>query len=94
MKQLPDRTAPGARRERSTAMTEHQATLAPRRRVRVWFGSHVIADYRAEADLAERYEAAMARRFSGLKITVDDLPETEPAEPRALPGELLWQLAP
>ena len=35
-----------------------------RRRVRVWFGEHVIADYCAEPLLAERYAKAMARRVA------------------------------
>ncbi|HZO64078.1 MAG: hypothetical protein ACRDP9_26175 [Kribbellaceae bacterium] len=65
-----------------------------RRRVRVWFGSHVIADYRADADLAERYVAAMARRFTGLRITSDPVPDPDLAEPRPLPGERLWDVAP
>ena len=42
-----------------------------RRRVRVWFGEHVIAQYVAEAPLAARYEKAMRRRFAGLKVTND-----------------------
>jgi hypothetical protein len=42
-----------------------------RRRVRVWFGEHVIAQYVAEAPLAARYEQAMKRRFAGLKVTND-----------------------
>ena len=42
-----------------------------RRRVRVWFGEHVIAQYVAEAALAARYEQAMRRRFAGLKVTND-----------------------
>ena len=40
-----------------------------RRRVRVWFGEHVIAQYVAEAPLAARYEQAMRRRFAGLRVT-------------------------
>lgn len=40
-----------------------------RRRVRVWFGNHPIADYIAEVPLAARYEQAMRRRFAGLKVT-------------------------
>lgn len=40
-----------------------------RRRVRVWFGSHAIATYVAEPALAARYEAAMRRRFAGLRVT-------------------------
>jgi hypothetical protein len=42
-----------------------------RRRVRVWFGEHVIAQYVAEAALAARYEQAMRRRFAGLRVTND-----------------------
>jgi len=41
-----------------------------RRRVRVWFGEHVIADYNAEPALAERYADAMSRRFAGLRRRV------------------------
>jgi hypothetical protein len=40
-----------------------------RRRVRVWFGKHVIAQYVAEPALAAQYEQAMRRRFAGLKVT-------------------------
>jgi hypothetical protein len=40
-----------------------------RRRVRVWFGEHPIATYVAEPALASRYEAAMQRRFAGLRVT-------------------------
>ena len=65
-----------------------------RRRVRVWFGKHVIADYRADADLAERYIAAMARRFVGLRITNEPIPEREAGSGRPLPGERFWDLTP
>ena len=65
-----------------------------RRRVRVWFGSHVIADYRADAELAERYVAAMAWRFAGLRITNEPVPEPDDEPGRALPGERLWDLTP
>ena len=44
-----------------------------RRRVRVWFGDHVVADYQAEADLADRYAAAMSRRFAGLRVTSEPI---------------------
>lgn len=40
-----------------------------RRRVCVWFGSHPIASYVAEPAPAARYEAAMRRRFAGLRVT-------------------------
>jgi hypothetical protein len=65
-----------------------------RRRVRVWFGRHVIADYRAEADLAERYVAAMSRRFVGLRITNDPLPERDAGVGRPLPAARLWDVSP
>jgi hypothetical protein len=38
-------------------------------RVRVWFGHTAIADYRAAPAVAARYEAAMSRRFAGLRVT-------------------------
>jgi hypothetical protein len=62
-----------------------------RQRVRVWFGEHRIADYSADSALAARYADAMRRRFTGLRVTVDDvLTGTE----RPVPGERLWELAP
>jgi hypothetical protein len=61
------------------------ATGVGQHRVRVWFGSQPIADYRAEPALAARYAAAMARRFAGLRVinepillTNDPLPLCEP----------------
>lgn len=62
------------------------------RRVRVWFGEHVIADYQAEPLLAERYAAAMDKRFAGLKITHDPVPDENPGRP--LPPDRLWELPP
>lgn len=41
------------------------------RRVRVWFGEHVIADYTAEPADAIRYQAGMTRRFASLRITIE-----------------------
>ncbi|WP_328990307.1 hypothetical protein OG394_29155 [Kribbella sp. NBC_01245] len=46
-------------------------------RVRIWFGTHPIADYTAEPALAKRYAEAMDRRFPSLRIT------TEPVVPPA-----------
>lgn len=43
----------------------------PPHRVRVWFGSRVIADQTFEVELAERYEHGMRRRFPGLRVTND-----------------------
>ncbi|MGW5194027.1 hypothetical protein ACWEOO_32560 [Kribbella sp. NPDC004138] len=45
-----------------------------RRRVRLWFGPHQIADYIGEPAAAARHEAAMRRRFPGLDVTNDPLP--------------------
>ncbi|GAB3953428.1 hypothetical protein GCM10029976_093570 [Kribbella albertanoniae] len=60
----------------------------------MWFGDHVVADYSAEAELAERYAQAMSRRFAGLKVTSDPIPVTDPDQYRSLPGERLWEVAP
>ncbi|TCC46546.1 hypothetical protein E0H75_26155 [Kribbella capetownensis] len=49
------------------------------RRVRVWFGEHVIADYTAEPAKALRYQAGMTRRFASLRVTI------EPAAPLGSP---------
>lgn len=54
------------------------------RRVRVWFGKHPIADYCADEELALRYEAAMNRRFAGLRVTNDPVPG-EPSDTAAHP---------
>ena len=59
--------------------------VVQRRHIRVWFGEHVVADYRAEAELAERYAAAMSRRFAGLRVTND--PINDPRHDRTLPGD-------
>jgi hypothetical protein len=64
-------------------------------RVRVWFGSHVIAAYVAEPGEAERYALAMGRRFAGLRVTIDDqasrfdplLPHRARWDRLPLPGE-------
>jgi hypothetical protein len=45
-------------------------------RVRVWFGQHVIADYRACRELAEPYAHSMSRRFAGLRVTSEVVPPT------------------
>jgi hypothetical protein len=69
------------------------ATGSPgRRRVRVWFGEHVIADYRADAAQAGRYAEAMQRRFAGLRVTTDDLPDDPGSWVPQLPTEPLWPL--
>jgi hypothetical protein len=42
----------------------------------MWFGRYQIADYIGEPAYADRYEAAMRRRFPGLEITNEPLPTT------------------
>jgi hypothetical protein len=59
----------------------------------VWFGDHIVADYRAEADVADRYAAAMSRRFAGLRVTSEPIPALDPGG-QSLPGERLWEVAP
>ncbi|MFI7065148.1 hypothetical protein ACIBL3_29430 [Kribbella sp. NPDC050124] len=56
------------------------ATADTRRRVRVWFGVHVIAELIAVPAAADRYAAAMDRRFAGLRITNDPVPGPAGAE--------------
>jgi hypothetical protein len=77
------------------------ATGARQRRVRIWFGEYVIADQRAEPDLAERYAAAMIRRFPGLQVTNEPLEPSDdsaptgtwpdvPTDPRLWPLTVGW----
>lgn len=44
-----------------------------RDRVRVWFGHHVIVEQIAAPATAERFEAAMRRRFASLRVTNEPL---------------------
>lgn len=55
-------------------MTVTQLPQPTDRRVRVWFGEHVIADYTAEPAKAIRYQACMTRRFASLRITIESVP--------------------
>lgn len=49
---------------------DRQASVG-RRWVRVWFGSHVVAQKVTGVVAAAHYEAAMKRRFAGLRVTND-----------------------
>jgi hypothetical protein len=63
--------------------------LTGRRRVRVWFGDNQICDYIAVTELATRYEQAMRRRFAGLRVTNEPLPDLpDPATLAPLRGPL------
>ncbi|MFG1814989.1 hypothetical protein ACGFIF_14565 [Kribbella sp. NPDC049174] len=66
--------------EQSRTPTEKAAADTQRRRVRVWFGAHVIAELIAVPASADRYAAAMDRRFAGLRITNDPIPGPAGAE--------------
>jgi hypothetical protein len=53
--------------------------LLSRRRVRLWFGQHQIGEYIGDAAYADRYAAAMRRRFPGLEITNEALAARSPS---------------
>ncbi|WP_328326846.1 hypothetical protein OHA70_39175 [Kribbella sp. NBC_00382] len=53
--------------------------LSSRRRVRLWFGQHQIGEYIGDHAYADRYEAAMRRRFPGLEITNETLAARSPS---------------
>lgn len=46
-----------------------EAPLPSDRRVCVWCGEHLIADYTSDAEHAARFEAGMRRRFASLRVT-------------------------
>ncbi|WP_109508975.1 hypothetical protein [Nocardioides speluncae] len=62
------------------------------RRVRVWFGEHVVADYVADWDRAALYAEAMSRRFAGLQVTNEPVDSSLMSRP--VPSERLWELVP
>lgn len=69
----------------------------PQRRVRIWLGELLVAEYVADRERANRYRRVMAPRFTGLRITIEPLPAgpVDPARPLPavkLPNEQLWSL--
>ncbi|WP_109508792.1 hypothetical protein [Nocardioides speluncae] len=84
----------------SSTKQQHRLAAEPDessvRRVRVWFGSHIVREHAAGQTQAERYVEAMSRRFLGLRVTVDSAPLRGDAAGRldALPSERLWELTP
>jgi hypothetical protein len=67
------------------------------RRIRIWLGDLLIAEYMAEREQASRYQRVMTPKFSGLRITVEPIPNEsggmEGAAPAVeLPSEELWSL--
>lgn len=75
----------------NTAQVDEAPTT--RKRVRGYLGEYLIAEYSAEAGLADRYTEAMQKNFGGLEWKVDDVPAGE-APARPVPAERLWELAP
>lgn len=66
------------------------ATTTPRtRRIRVWFGAHVLDAYQADATVADHYAELTQRRYAGLRVTIDD--QTD-GTATALPERRLWPL--
>ncbi|WP_405058618.1 hypothetical protein OG474_38635 [Kribbella sp. NBC_01505] len=49
--------------------------LPQRRRVKVWFGEHAIAEFINEQAVADRYADAMRRRFQSLRVTNESIPD-------------------
>jgi hypothetical protein len=43
--------------------------VSPQRRICVWFGEHKIVEHVSEPAYAQRFEAAMRRRFASLRVT-------------------------
>ncbi|GAB3768554.1 hypothetical protein BKA15_005332 [Microlunatus parietis] len=67
------------------------ADVATERRVRVYFGEHLLREYKADQAAALRYAHAIGRRFPGLLVTVDGQTVEGLAQ---LPCEQLWTLLP
>lgn len=70
------------------------AIVTQTRRVRVWFGAQLVADYVADPPTAQRYAEAMGRRFAGLHVTSERALPPPPAGVGPLPSERLWELTP
>lgn len=63
--------------------------------IRVWFGRHVVADYVAPSEMAQKYRVLTEQRFRGLRVTVEPLDPyraKRPAPP--LPPPLWWEMPP
>jgi hypothetical protein len=79
-------------------MTTPAPSSDPLRRVQLWLGEHLIADFRADASLATRYAQTMTPKFAGVRITNDPYDPAAPelsgaAEPLQLPHDArLWPI--
>lgn len=77
--------------EQVAERVEADEETTERRHVKLWFGSHVIGEYVGTPKAAERYAAAMDKRFAGLRITNDLVPPgTTPERALPLPPKRLW----
>ena len=64
-----------------------------RRKVRIWLGELLIAEYVAEPDRASRYQRVMTPKFSGLRITIEPMAGGPGVGGAELPTtEQLWPL--
>ncbi len=64
-----------------TSIVRH--ALPTDRRVCVWFGQHIIAEYIDSPEAAIRYQAAMTRHFASLRVTIGPADLAVPdADPR------------
>lgn len=61
-----------------------------RKRVRAWFGPHLICEHSAADRQARAYADLMPYRFHGLSVTISDAADDESLPP--LPPERLWPL--
>lgn len=60
------------------------------KRVRAWFGPHLICEHSAAAGTASAYAETMPFRYQGLSVTISDTKGDEDLVP--LPPERLWPL--
>lgn len=67
--------------------------LRQRRHVRLFFGSHVIAEYWADPERAAHFAEVIGSRFGGLRVENIAAP-VDPGQVAALPEERLWNLPP
>jgi hypothetical protein len=62
--------------ERSARGEVRKPTATTRRRVRVWFGNHVVIDRTGELPEIAHYYLGMKRRYASLLVTVEPISET------------------
>lgn len=68
---------------------QRRGMAGEQRRVQVWHGEHLLAEYAASEPLAGQYVEVMRRHFLGLTLTVDD---NVAGVERPLPAARLWEV--